>query len=194
MTSTQVDLHVPLPLEEGWTLPASWYSDEGVHALERERIFTGAWTYAGPAEWAREPGSFFASQVGHVPVAVVRGTDGTLRGFVNVCRHRGHLVVEGTGCRETLQCPYHAWTYDLDGSLRSAPRGGREPGFDRGGFSLLDTQFVTSHLAQFGATEVPRRTYKQMLRNAMEHAADWNVWPSDRIVSGEEALAAIGAP
>jgi leucyl/phenylalanyl-tRNA--protein transferase len=64
----------------------------------------------------------------------------------------------------------------------------------RGGFSLLDTQFVTSHLAQFGATEVPRRTYKQMLRNAMEHAADWNVWPSDRIVSGEEALAAIGAP
>ncbi|MBB3019445.1 leucyl/phenylalanyl-tRNA--protein transferase [Microvirga lupini] len=61
----------------------------------------------------------------------------------------------------------------------------------RGGFSLLDTQFVTSHLAQFGATEVPRRAYKQMLRNAMEHSADWNVWPKDRIVSGEEALAAI---
>ena len=64
----------------------------------------------------------------------------------------------------------------------------------RGGFSLLDTQFVTSHLAQFGATEVPRRGYKQMLRNAMEHAADWNVWPTDRTVSGEEVLAAIGSP
>ncbi len=64
----------------------------------------------------------------------------------------------------------------------------------RGGFSLLDTQFVTSHLAQFGATEVPRRAYKQMLRNAMEHAADWNAWPPERIVSGEEALAAIGSP
>jgi leucyl/phenylalanyl-tRNA--protein transferase len=63
----------------------------------------------------------------------------------------------------------------------------------RGGFSLLDTQFVTSHLAQFGATEVPRRSYKQMLRNAMEHAADWNVWPPDRIVSGEEVLAAISS-
>ncbi len=128
---------MPLPLEDGWTLPASWYSDEAVHGLERERIFAGAWTYAGPAEWVREPGSCFASQVGHVPVAVVRGADGTLRGFVNVCRHRGHLVVEGTGCRETLQCPYHAWTYDLDGTLRTAPRGGREPGFDRAGFSLL---------------------------------------------------------
>jgi leucyl/phenylalanyl-tRNA---protein transferase len=61
----------------------------------------------------------------------------------------------------------------------------------RGGFSLLDTQFVTSHLAQFGATEVPRRVYKQMLRNAMEHAADWNVWPRGRILTGEEVLAAL---
>lgn len=64
----------------------------------------------------------------------------------------------------------------------------------RGGFSLLDTQFVTSHLAQFGATEVPRRAYKQMLRNAMEHGADWNVWPRDRTVSGEDVLAAISSP
>ncbi|MBD2746761.1 leucyl/phenylalanyl-tRNA--protein transferase [Microvirga sp. BT688] len=64
----------------------------------------------------------------------------------------------------------------------------------RGGFSLLDTQFVTSHLAQFGATEVPRRAYKQMLRSAMEHGADWNVLPRDRIVSGEEVLAALSAP
>ena len=70
------------------------------------------------------------------PSAVVRGSDGVLRGLVNVCRHRGHLVVEGTGCRETLQCPYHAWTYDLDGSLRRAPRAEREPGFDPTGLSL----------------------------------------------------------
>ena len=64
----------------------------------------------------------------------------------------------------------------------------------RGGFSLLDTQFVTSHLAQFGAMEVPRRTYKQMLRTAMDHGAEWNVWPSGHIVSGEEALAALASP
>ena len=75
-------------------------------------------------------------QIGHVPVAVVRGSDGELRGLVNVCRHRGHIVVEGTGCRETLQCPYHAWTYDLDGTLRRAPRSDREPGFDPAGLTL----------------------------------------------------------
>jgi choline monooxygenase len=124
-------------LEDGWTLPASWYSDEQVLALERARIFASSWHYAGPLEWVTDRACFFAAQVGHVPVAVARGADGALRGFVNVCRHRGHLVVTGAGCRETLQCPYHAWTYDLDGSLRKAPRSEREPGFDPRGLSLL---------------------------------------------------------
>ncbi|HZH09809.1 MAG TPA: leucyl/phenylalanyl-tRNA--protein transferase [Microvirga sp.] len=61
----------------------------------------------------------------------------------------------------------------------------------RGGFTLLDTQFVTSHLAQFGAIEIPRRNYKQMLRTAMEHEGNWHVWPRGRAVSGEDILAAL---
>lgn len=64
----------------------------------------------------------------------------------------------------------------------------------RGGFTLLDTQFVTPHLAQFGAVEVPRRTYKQMLRTAMELDAVWDVWPPDAAVSGAEVLAALSEP
>jgi carnitine monooxygenase subunit len=131
------------PLEDGWTLPASWYREPAVHERERERLFSRAWTYAGPTEWVERPGSYFAAFVGHVPVAVVRGTDGTLRGLVNVCRHRGHLVVDGTGCRETLQCPYHAWTYDLDGTLRRAPRAEREPGFSPDGLSLAPVSVGT---------------------------------------------------
>ena len=63
----------------------------------------------------------------------------------------------------------------------------------RGGFSLLDTQFVTSHLAQFGAIEVPRQRYKQMLRAAMDHDAEWHVWPREAVLSGEEALAALSS-
>ena len=145
MTQTQTAAVPPLehPLEDGWTLPASWYTDDGVATLERERLFARAWTYAGPAEWVATPASYFAAQIGHVPTAIVRGSDGVLRGFVNVCRHRGHLVVEGTGCRETLQCPYHAWTYDLDGSLRRAPRADREPGFDPSGLSLAPVSVDT---------------------------------------------------
>ena len=110
---------------------------------ERAQIFARTWAYAGPAAWVSEPGSYFAAHIGHVPVAIVRGADSVLRGLVNVCRHRGHLVVEGTGCRETLQCPYHAWTYDLDGTLRRAPRSEREPGFDASGLSLAPVSVDT---------------------------------------------------
>jgi len=125
------------PLEDGWTLPASWYSDATVAAFERERIFARSWQYAGPSEHVAEPGSFAATQAGHIPVVVTRDRDGVLRAFVNVCRHRAHVIARDNGCRETLQCPYHAWTYELDGSLRRAPRSEREEGFDPADFSLL---------------------------------------------------------
>ncbi len=124
-------------LESGFTLPASWYSDPEVERLEREHIFRRSWQYAGPAEQVAEPGTYFATRVGHVPVVIVRDRDETLRGFVNVCRHRSYVIAEGSGRRESLQCPYHAWTYGLDGCLRSAPRANREPGFDRADYSLL---------------------------------------------------------
>ena len=114
-------------LAEGWTLPASWYTDEAILALERERIFARSWQYVGRADQVANPGDFFASRAGHIPVAVVRDEEGELGGFVNVCRHRGHEVVSGEGNRRTLQCPYHAWTYGLDGCLRTVPRREREP-------------------------------------------------------------------
>jgi phenylpropionate dioxygenase-like ring-hydroxylating dioxygenase large terminal subunit len=128
---------VPRPIEDGWTLPATWYSNPRVLQLERESIFSSTWQYAGPLEHLAEPGSYFASVAGHIPVVVTKAADGELRAFVNVCRHRGHLVAEGMGCRETLQCRYHAWTYGLDGTLRRAPRSEREPGFDASVLSLL---------------------------------------------------------
>jgi choline monooxygenase len=124
-------------LELGLTLPASWYSDPEIARLEQEQIFRRAWQYAGVLEQAAEPGAFFTCWAGETPVLVVRDRDGQLGAFVNVCRHRGHLVADGCGRRETLQCPYHAWTYNLDGSLRKAPRSEREPGFDASDWSLL---------------------------------------------------------
>src|SRR5204862_1893162 len=99
--------------------------------------FASAWQYAGPAELVAEPGTFLASEAGYIPIVVTRARDGELRALLNVCRHRGHVVASGCGSRATLQCPYHAWTYELDGSLRRAPRSEREPGFDATGLSLL---------------------------------------------------------
>jgi choline monooxygenase len=124
-------------LARGATLPADWYADPAVLRLEQERIFARAWQYAGRADLVAESGDYFSCFAGHVPVVVVRDHDGGLRAFVNVCRHRGHLVADEAGHRTTLQCRYHAWTYDLDGSLRKAPRSEREPDFDPAAYSLL---------------------------------------------------------
>ena len=84
-----------------------------------------------------------ATQAGPIPIVVTRDREGVLRGFVNVCRHRASTIARGCGSRETLQCPYHAWTYGLDGSLRKAPRSEREAGFDRADFSLLPVSVDT---------------------------------------------------
>jgi phenylpropionate dioxygenase-like ring-hydroxylating dioxygenase large terminal subunit len=118
------------------TLPWTWYSDPEVLRREGDRIFARSWQYAGHTGQVAESGSFFATLAGPIPVVVTRARDGALRAFVNVCRHRGHVVASGAGSRETLQCPYHAWTYGLDGSMRAAPRADREPGFDFGELAL----------------------------------------------------------
>ena len=119
------------------TIPYDWYFDPSVARLEQERIFRRSWQYATHTGELAESGSFVASRAGDVPVVITRGRDDELRAFVNVCRHRGSLLCDGAGKRETLQCPYHAWSYDLDGSLRSAPRSETEPGFDREALGLV---------------------------------------------------------
>jgi choline monooxygenase len=125
------------------SLPWAWYADPDVLRLEGERIFARAWQYVGHTGQVAESGSYFSSSAGQIPVVVTRARDGELRGFLNVCRHRGHVVVSGEGKRAALQCPYHAWTYDLDGSLRAAPRSDREPGFDADELGLIPIQVDT---------------------------------------------------
>lgn len=124
-------------LEQGYTIPADWYTDPAVYAEEQRRIFRHSWQYVGLTQDVAEPGAFFTCQVGPVPVIVARDNAGELRALVNVCRHRGaELVSETCGVRKALQCPYHAWTYGLDGELKAAPGMREEPGFDRSEFGL----------------------------------------------------------
>jgi len=130
------------------TLPFSWYVDEEILRRERARIFARSWQYAGRAGQVAEPGSYLAVDAGGVPVLVTRDRDGELRAFINVCRHRGAVLIDsvltdGAGTRGTIQCRYHAWTYDLDGSLRNAPRSDREPGFENAEWSLLPASVDT---------------------------------------------------
>jgi nitrite reductase/ring-hydroxylating ferredoxin subunit len=96
------------------TLPWSWYSEPELLHREQERIFRHAWQYAGPDEHVASPGDYFTCRVGDVPVIVVHDRAGELHAFLNFCRHRGSILVNGRGNRETLQCRYHVWTYGLD--------------------------------------------------------------------------------
>lgn len=124
-------------LDRGYTLPSTWYTDAGVYRAETVRIFEHSWNYVGLLDSIPGRGDFFTTRVGQVPLLVVRGRDSTARCFVNVCRHRGsELVLEERGTRQSIQCHYHAWTYDLDGALRSAPGSRDEPGFCPAEFSL----------------------------------------------------------
>ena len=119
------------------TLPFAWYSDEELLRRERSAIFARTWQYAGRAEEVSQPGSFLTTDAGGVPILVTCDKEGVVRAFINVCRHRGAVLTEGCGTRATVQCHYHAWTYELDGSLRNAPRADREPDFDAAEWSLL---------------------------------------------------------
>jgi choline monooxygenase len=123
-------------IESGWTLPSSWYHDEQIYELERHRIFERSWQYVARVEEVAKPGDYLTATVGNVPIVVVRNDSGELAGFVNVCSHRLAEVVQGSGHRAVLQCHYHAWTYDLDGQLVSAPRADREARFDLADFCL----------------------------------------------------------
>jgi phenylpropionate dioxygenase-like ring-hydroxylating dioxygenase large terminal subunit len=127
-------------IEQGRTLSAHWYFEEDVLKLERELVFKPSWQLVTETAKLDEPGDFQTETVGSVPIMLVRGRDKELRGFVNVCRHRGHLVASGCGNRATLQCPYHAWTYGLDGKLRAAPRSEAEADFDLEDYPLLPIQ------------------------------------------------------
>jgi len=122
------------------TNPWAWYTDAEVFRREDERIFRRSWQYVAHAGELPGPGTFLTGRAGLTPVVLTRGGDGGLNAFLNVCRHRGFPVAEGSGRRETLQCGYHGWTYGLDGSLRAAPRSDRETGFDRAGLGLRRVQ------------------------------------------------------
>lgn len=129
-------------LERGFSLPASWYTDPAVLDLERERIFRRSWQYVGRTVQLSAVGDYVTGVGGDVPVVIVRGPEG-LSGFINVCRHRRHLVMSGAGNCKIMQCPYHAWGYDLDGRLKAAPRADREPDFQREHFPLLPVRVET---------------------------------------------------
>lgn len=115
-----------------FSLRAEAYTDPKWVDVDRRAIFARTWQWICHVEKLREPGSYVSATVAGMPVAVVRDRAGGLRAFYNVCKHRAHELLSGSGTTRNIVCPYHAWTYDLDGSLKAARRADRMPTFDLG--------------------------------------------------------------
>src|SRR5438045_6004652 len=131
-------------LENASTIPASWYRDERIESLERERVFGRNWIAVGRVDQVREPGQFFTVELAGEPLVVVRGTDGELRAFYNVCRHHAAAVANvSCGTVQHLRCPYHGWTYGLDGALKGAPEFAGVCNFDRSRNGLVAVRAAT---------------------------------------------------
>ncbi|XDZ66392.1 aromatic ring-hydroxylating dioxygenase subunit alpha [Alphaproteobacteria bacterium LSUCC0684] len=118
------------------SMPGWYYADPDFFALEKQTVFRTGWVAAGHQSEITKPGEYFTLVIGDEPVVVLRDKDGKLRAFSNVCRHRGMQLVEGKGRAPVLTCPYHAWSYALDGSLNKAPYMDQVPDFDAAGCSL----------------------------------------------------------
>jgi phenylpropionate dioxygenase-like ring-hydroxylating dioxygenase large terminal subunit len=125
---------------------AALYTDEVVLTAERTHLFSRSWVLVADAEELAAPGSFVTTTAGGIPLAVVRGSDGTLRAFHNVCRHRGITLLEGSGTvGRFVTCPYHHWSYATTGELARVPQEDQFSAVERGDLGLVRAQ-----VAQWG--------------------------------------------
>jgi choline monooxygenase len=127
-----------LALERARTIPASWYLDPRIDELERRTVFIKTWQYAARLEQVREAGAFVTCEIAGERILVVRGEDGVLRAFFNVCRHHAAAVETAPhGCSKRFSCPYHGWTYGLDGALKGTPHFEGVEDFDKAANGLV---------------------------------------------------------
>jgi Rieske 2Fe-2S family protein len=136
-----------LPFGQSRMLPPGAYTDPAVFAWEQRHFFGGGWMCVGFSTELAGPGQMRAERAGSGGVLLIRGEDGRLRAFANTCRHRGHELVSCGATQEArvVICPYHSWTYGLDGRLRAAAGFKGRPGFDAAAFGLLELPAAEWH-------------------------------------------------
>jgi choline monooxygenase len=182
--------------ETSYTLPSSYYRDPEIFAREREAIFFKSWHYAGHQGDLPEAGCYITCRIIDQDLIVVRGEDGECRAFYNVCQHRGHELVREPGRKKVLICPYHAWSYHLDGRLRTARGAEKLAAFDPDEFCLKPVRLEVFHgflfvnldpearslaaatgtLSQEIGEDVPRLgEMKRVARRTWQLKANWKV-------------------
>ena len=186
---------VSLPLTQASSLPGKYFHDYHIYEEEMERIFHQSWLYLGRTEDFPEPGSFVLREVGDESAIAVRGSDGQIRSFYNVCRHRGsRVLLEDSGKLSSIKCPYHSWTYSIEGKLIGAPHTDNLTNFDKdeyplhpircetwGGFLFVNlddgARPIREHLNLLvqKCANIPLENLKRGGRVAYDVAANWKI-------------------
>lgn len=152
----------PVPLRSAVTLPAVAYADSEFHAFEQQAVFARSWQLVSRAEKLKDAGDHVVAEIARRPVILVRGEDGVLRGFFNVCRHRAGPLALVDGNAKQLQCRYHGWTYTLAGQLRAAHEMQEAEGFDKSCIHLDAIQVAEWEGLVFAALTPPAATLEQL--------------------------------
>jgi phenylpropionate dioxygenase-like ring-hydroxylating dioxygenase large terminal subunit len=125
------------PINRARSMPAGFYTSPEIFALEQEHVLRRHWFFTCREEMLPNAGDYRAFETVGGPVVLLRGKDGVLRAFANYCRHRGSVLLEGEGCTKKVICPYHAWSYELDGTLWGCPDMKDAESFDRTSFGMV---------------------------------------------------------
>ena len=133
------------PTSEAETLPPEIYISEEFYAFEKDAVFYREWLCVGREEWVTQSGDYFTCTHANEPIIIARGRDGALKAMSAVCQHRAMLVAEGKGNTRGFTCPYHHWSYDLDGKLMGAPAMGKTCNFDKAQYNLPRLQVEVWH-------------------------------------------------
>ena len=138
------DYDAEAPLAQAFTIPGTWYTDARILERERETVFTRSWQMVARVDQLTEAGAYVTAEVAGEPIVVVRGHDHVLRAFFNVCRHHAAAVMtECAGKADRLRCPYHGWTYGLDGALRTVTELEGVERFDKAELGLVPVRVAT---------------------------------------------------
>ncbi|MBT0956964.1 Rieske 2Fe-2S domain-containing protein [Alphaproteobacteria bacterium KMM 3653] len=186
--------NVAAPFEEARAMPRSVYTSPEFVQAELDGIFAWDWFCLGRADILQEPGDYTTAEIAGRPIMVIMDQDGQIRAQSNVCLHRMSTLLEGTGNTKSVVCPYHAWTYNLDGTLRGAPAMGKNTAFDRKELCLPQVRLALwhgwlmvslnpdapepeAHLAEAAALLEPYGMvdYKQTFREEYNWHTNWKV-------------------
>jgi phenylpropionate dioxygenase-like ring-hydroxylating dioxygenase large terminal subunit len=159
----------------GGGLPPQAYTDPDFLALEQQRIFAEGWVCVGRADTLRDPGDYFATSVAKEPVIVLRTDTGDIQALSNVCRHRMSLLLEGRGNVSRIICPYHAWTYSLDGRLRGAPAMEQSESFNAKTICLPSVRCEIWEGWMFLSLNSEAPALDSLFREAATLVADWGM-------------------